>query len=210
MLSWPRGAAPVIAILRGVRPDEILDIAAALAATGIGGIEVPLNSPQPFETIKRLCAHFGERCLCGAGTVLDANEVAALYQVGARLIVTPNTEPAVIERAAELGLTVIPGFATATEAFRALQAGANGLKLFPAATYGPNHLRALRDVLPSSVPVFAVGGVSSANLANWLEAGASGVAIGGELYRPGDDAEIVATRARTIVAAWRSMTSKAL
>jgi 2-dehydro-3-deoxyphosphogalactonate aldolase len=207
-MNWPKGVAPIIAILRGVRGDEIVDIATGLLDAGIGAIEVPLNSPQPIETIKRLCATFGNRCLCGAGTVLDPNEVDAVYQAGARLIVTPNTEPAVIERAAELGLIVIPGFATATEAFRALQAGASGLKLFPAGTYGPNHLRALRDVLPKTVPLFAVGGVGSANLANWFEAGAFGVAIGGELYRPGDKASIVSERASTMVAAWRAMTKK--
>jgi 2-dehydro-3-deoxyphosphogalactonate aldolase len=207
-LRWPEGVAPIIAILRGVRAAEITDIAQGLLEAGIGAIEVPLNSPHPIETIKRLCTTFGDRCLCGAGTVLDADAVEAVYQAGARLIVTPNIEPAVIERAAELGLTVFPGFATATEAFRALQAGASGLKLFPAGTYGPNHLRALRDVLPKNVPLFAVGGVGSANLANWFEAGAFGVAIGGELYRPGDQAAVVAERARTIVAAWHAMTSR--
>jgi 2-dehydro-3-deoxyphosphogalactonate aldolase len=207
-LIWQEGLAPIVAILRGVRAHEIIDIASGLIDAGIGAIEVPLNSPQPIETIKRLCSTFNDRCLCGAGTVLDPNEVEAVYQVGARLIVTPNTEPAVIERAAELGLTVLPGFATATEAFRALQAGATGLKLFPAGTYGPSHVRALRDVLPKNVPLFAVGGVSSSNLNAWFEAGVFGVAIGGELYRPGDQASVIAERARAIVAAWRATTNK--
>ncbi len=206
-LTWPQGIAPVIAILRGVRPEEIIDIANGLIDAGIRAIEVPLNSPNAIESISRLCTTFNDRCLCGAGTVLDPTEVDAVYHAGGRLIVTPNTEPAVIERAAELGLTVIPGFATATEAFRALQAGASGLKLFPAGTYGPNHLRALRDVLPKSVPLFAVGGVGVANLATWFEAGAFGVAIGGELYKPGDEPAAVADRARNIVGAWRATTS---
>ena len=207
-MNWPNGIAPVIAILRGVRSDEIIDIANALVDAGIGAIEVPLNSPRPLETIERLCSTFGDRCLCGAGTVLEPSEVDAAQRAGARLVVTPNTEPAVIERAAQLGLTVVPGFATATEAFRALRAGASGLKLFPAGTYGPNHLRALRDVLPKTVPLFAVGGVGVANLANWFEAGAFGVAIGGELYRPGDSAGTVGDRARILVSTWRTIMSK--
>lgn len=204
--DFPKDAVPLIAILRGVRPHEILDIAAALESAGIRAIEVPLNSPEPFESIAKLCAEFGERCLCGAGTVLEANEVDAVHQAGARLIVTPNIEPRVIERAVAHGLTVVPGFATATEAFRALQAGASGLKLFPAGTYGPKHLRALRDVLPRSVPLFAVGGVGIANLAAWFEAGAFGVAIGGELYKPGDAPDLVAARAQALIAAYRSIT----
>jgi len=208
VMNWPNGVAPVIGILRGVRADEIVAIASGLLDAGIGAIEVPLNSPQPLETIERLCAAFGDRCLCGAGTVLEPRDVDAVHRAGGKLIVSPNTEPDVIERAAHLGLMVIPGFATATEAFRALRAGASGLKLFPAGTYGPNHLRALREVLPKTVPLFAVGGVGVANLANWFEAGAFGVAIGGELYRPGDSAAVVSERARTIVATWRAIANK--
>ena len=204
-LRWPNGVAPIVAILRGVRTEEIVDIAASLLDAGIGAIEVPLNSPDPLRTIERLCASFGDRCLCGAGTVLQPQDVDAVHAAGGRLIVTPNTEPAVIERAAELELTVLPGFATATEAFRALRAGASGLKLFPAGTYGPNHLRALREVLPKTAPLFAVGGVGRGNLANWFEAGAFGVAIGGELYKPGDPADVVADRARALIGAWRAI-----
>jgi 2-dehydro-3-deoxyphosphogalactonate aldolase len=207
-LSWPQGVAPIIAILRGVRTEEVEAIATSLLDAGIGAIEVPLNSPAPLRTIERLCASFNDRCLCGAGTVLEAKEVDDVHAAGGRLIVTPNTEPAVIERAAALGLTVIPGFATATEAFRALRAGASGLKLFPAGTYGPNHLRALRDVLPKAVPLFAVGGVGSSNLANWFEAGAFGVAIGGELYKPGDGPDVVSSRARGLIGAWRAIANK--
>jgi len=207
-LTWPENVAPIVAILRGVRTEEIDAIAAGLVDAGIGAIEVPLNSPAPIETITRLCAKFGDRCLCGAGTVLDPADVDAVYAVGGRLIVTPNTEPEVIERSVELGLTVMPGFATATEAFRALRAGAQALKLFPAGTYGPSHLRALRDVLPKGVPLFAVGGVGSSNLAAWFDAGVFGVAIGGELYRPGDAADAVAERARGLVTAWRALAKR--
>lgn len=207
-LSWPEGVAPIIAILRGVRTEDILDIAGGLVDAGIGAIEVPLNSPDPLRTIERLCSNFNDRCLCGAGTVLEPHDVDAVHAAGGRLIVTPNTDPTVIERAAALQLTVIPGFATATEAFLALQAGASGLKLFPAGTYGPNHLRALRDVLPNNVPLFAVGGVGISTLANWLDAGAFGVAIGGELYRPGDGADVVSSRARAVIDAWRAIANK--
>jgi 2-dehydro-3-deoxyphosphogalactonate aldolase len=203
-LDLPKGAAPIVAILRGVHPDEVLSIAAALESAGVRAIEVPLNSPEPFESIARLCREFGERCLCGAGTVLDTNEVDAVYQAGARLIVTPNTDPVVIERAADRALTVIPGFATATEAFQAVEAGASALKLFPAATYGPKHLRALREVLPPHMPVFAVGSVGRANLLEWFDAGAFGVGVGSELYKPGDSPKVVAERARALVAACRS------
>jgi 2-dehydro-3-deoxyphosphogalactonate aldolase len=203
-VELPRDAAPIIAILRGVRPFEIIEIAAALVDAGIRCIEVPLNSPDPIVSILKLCETFGDNCLCGAGTVLAAADVDAVHQAGARLIVTPNIEPAVIERSAELGLTVIPGFATATEAFRGLRAGASGLKLFPAGTYGPSHVRALREVLPKDVPLFAVGGVGRANLPSWFEAGAFGVAVGGDLYKPGDTASAVAKRARELIELWQA------
>jgi 2-dehydro-3-deoxyphosphogalactonate aldolase len=208
-LMWPENVAPIVAILRGVRTEEIDAIAAGLVAAGIGAIEVPLNSPTPIETIARLCAQFGDQCLCGAGTVLEPSDVESVYAVGGKLIVTPNTEPAVIERAVELGLTAMPGFATATEAFRALRAGAQALKLFPAGTYGPGHLRALRDVLPKNTPLFAVGGVGRSNLNTWFEAGVFGVAMGGELYRPGDAADVIAERAQALVSAWRALTNNA-
>jgi 2-dehydro-3-deoxyphosphogalactonate aldolase len=203
-MPQPEDVPPLVAILRGVRPDEVLGIATVLENAGIGAIEVPLNSPDPLESIARLCREFGDRCLCGAGTVLSVAEVEAVRAAGGRLIVTPNTDPAVIERAVALNLTVIPGFATATEALRAIQAGARALKLFPAATYGPGHLKAIRDVLPKSVRVLAVGGVGAANLAPWIEAGAAGIGVGGELYRAGDSPEDVGRRAHGLVGAWRA------
>jgi 2-dehydro-3-deoxyphosphogalactonate aldolase len=203
-MPQPEEIPPLVAILRGVRPDEVLGIATALENAGIGAIEVPLNSPDPLASIARLCGAFGDRCLCGAGTVLSVAQVEDVCAVGGRLIVTPNTDPAVIERAVALNLTVIPGFATATEAFTAIHAGARALKLFPAATYGPGHLKAIHDVLPRSVRVVAVGGVGAANLAPWVEAGAAGVGVGGELYRPGDSPEDVGRRAHVLVGAWRA------
>lgn len=202
--KWPEGIVPLVAILRGIRPDEVLAVGAALHDAGIGAIEVPLNSPSPLESVARLAERFGDRCLCGAGTVLQAADVDAVHAAGGRLIVTPNTMPAVIERAVALGLTVMPGFATATEAFAAIGAGASLLKLFPAASYGPGHLKALRDVLPPTVAVFAVGGVGAANLAPWRQAGCAGLGVGGDLYRAGHSAGEVHRRALALVAAWRA------
>jgi 2-dehydro-3-deoxyphosphogalactonate aldolase len=202
--TWPQGILPLVAILRGIRPEDVLDVAAAVHEAGIGAIEVPLNSPSPLESIARLAAKFGDRCLCGAGTVLRPADVDAVNAAGGRLIVTPNTEPAVIERAVTLGLRVMPGFATATEAFTALRAGAGMLKLFPAASYGPAHLKALRDVLPPAVAVFAVGGVGAANLAPWRLAGCAGLGVGGDLYRAGYPAGEAHRRALALVAAWRA------
>ncbi len=201
---WPEGVLPLVAILRGIRPEEVLEVGAALREAGIGAIEVPLNSPSPLESVSRLVGKFGDRCLCGAGTVLTVEDVDAVHAAGGRLIVTPNTAPAVIERAVARGMIVMPGFATATEAFAALGAGAGLLKLFPAASYGPGHLKALRDVLPPAVAVFAVGGVGAANLSPWRQAGCAGLGVGGDLYRPGHPAGEVHRRALALVAAWRA------
>jgi 2-dehydro-3-deoxyphosphogalactonate aldolase len=198
---------PIIAILRGVRPEEVVDVASALFDSGIQTIEVPLNSPDPLRSIKLLAGALGDRCVCGAGTVLSPADVEAVHANGGRLIVTPNTNPAVIEHAVALKLTVVPGFATPTEAFRAVQAGARTLKLFPASTYGPVHLKAMRDVLPKDLQIFAVGGVGAGNLTPWIEAGIDGIGVGGELYRPGHTPEDVARRAATLVAAWRAATA---
>jgi 2-dehydro-3-deoxyphosphogalactonate aldolase len=204
----PTDTAPIIAILRGVRPDEIVEIAQALYDNGVRTIEVPLSSPDALSSIALLAAVFGERCLCGAGTVLSAADVNAVYSVGGKLIVTPNTDPAVIERSIALNLRVVPGFATPTEAFRAIQAGARTLKLFPASTYGPAHLKAIRDVLPGDVKVFAVGGLGASNLKPWFDAGVDGVGAGGDIYRPGFKPEEVAKRARSLVSAWREQAAQ--
>lgn len=199
--AWPAGAPPLVAILRGVRPDEVVDIAQALVEAGIRVIETPLNSPDAFRSVERLARAFGETCLCGAGTVLTAADVDRVADAGGRLLVTPNTDPEVIARGVTRGLTAMPGFATASEAFAALKAGAGALKLFPAATYGAGHLKALKSVLPPRVPVFAVGGVGPDAMAAWRAAGADGFGIGGELYRPGDTPADVLPRARALVAA---------
>ncbi len=196
----PAGAPPVVAILRGVRPDEALAIAAALIDAGIRLIEVPLNSPDPFASIALIQDAFGGQALIGAGTVLDVAAVDQLAATGARLMVTPNSDASVIARGVGHGLDVLPGFATATEAFVAIKAGARRLKMFPAATFGPAHLKALRDVLPRDIGLWAVGGVDADNARTWLGAGAQGVALGGALYRPGLSAADVAARAKAVVA----------
>ena len=196
--------SPLIAILRGVTPDDVVDIGRALIENGIRSIEVPLNSPQALESIRRLSQTFGSGCLCGAGTVLDTTQVDEVFAAGGSLIVSPNTDARVIRRALSLGLTVMPGFATATEAFTAIEAGATSLKLFPAATYGTSHLQALRAVLPRHVRVHAVGGVGSHNLAEWVRAGVDGFGIGTSLFRPGQSAGEVARAAAALVSAFQA------
>ena len=189
------------AILRGIRPHEIIDVAAALVERGVHATEVPLNSPEPLDSIQRLAAAFGERCLCGAGTVLQVAQVDQVHAAGGRLLVAPNTDPAVIARALARGMVPMPGVASATEAFAAIAAGARELKLFPASSYGPGHLRALRAVLPPQVRMHAVGGVDEHNAGQWLEAGVDGFGLGGNLYRPGMSAAEVGARADAFLAA---------
>nr|WP_166180328.1 2-dehydro-3-deoxy-6-phosphogalactonate aldolase [Altererythrobacter segetis] len=196
------GAPPVIAILRGVTPAEVVDIGAALIAAGIRMIEVPLNSPEPFASIEALQTEFGDEGLIGAGTVLDTASVDPLVQTGAKLMVAPNTEAVVISHAIASGLEPLPGFLTPSEAFAAITAGAKRLKLFPAFAFGAAYLKALREVLPADVGVWAVGGIDSDNLGEWIGAGAEGVALGGALYRPGNSAADVAAKAALVVAAW--------
>lgn len=189
------------AILRGIRPHEIIDVAAALVERGVHAIEVPLNSPEPLDSIQRLAAAFGERCLCGAGTVLQVAQVDQVHAAGGRLLVAPNTDPVVIARALALDMVPMPGVASATEAFAAIAAGARELKLFPASSYGPGHLRALRAVLPPQVRMHAVGGVDEHNAGQWLDAGVEGFGLGGNLYRPGMSAAEVGARADAFLAA---------
>ena len=196
-------ACPVIAILRGVTPDEVLDHAQALFDAGIRAIEVPLNSPEPLESIARLAKGLGDSCVCGAGTVLTVSEAEAVARAGGQLIVSPNADGAVIARTVALGLASAPGVATATEAFAAIAAGARHLKLFPAATYGPGHLKQLRAVLPAKVAVLAVGGVGPEAFANWLAAGALGFGLGSELYKVGQSPAETAAKAARVVGALR-------
>lgn len=192
---------PVVAIVRGIRPEEALDHAAALLEAGVVGIEVPLNSPEPIDSIRRLAAEFGERMVVGAGTVLSAERVDAVAKAGGRIIVSPNTNPEVIGRSVALGLDPAPGFGTASEAFTALQAGARHLKLFPAATYGPGHVKQLKAVLPSEAVIWAVGGVGPDSMAEWWAAGCRAFGLGGELYRAGQSLAETREKAARVVAA---------
>lgn len=196
---------PMVAIVRGVRPDEILDHAQALYDAGVRGVEVPLNSPDPIESIRLLGENFGDRMAFGAGTVLTAERVEAVAKVGGRIIVSPNTSCEVIRRAVELKLDPAPGFASATEAFMAIAAGARHLKLFPAVTYGPVHLKQLREVLPKDVRVWAVGGVDADNMADWWAVGARAFGLGGSIYRAGQSVADTTDKARRIVAAARKL-----
>ena len=191
---------PLIAILRGVKPDEVLAIGEALERQGIAIVEVPLNSPQPMESIARLAREFGERLLIGAGTVMTAGQVAEIAAAGGRLVVTPHADPAVTRAVKQHGLLAVPGFFTPAEAFAMLAAGADGLKLFPAEGASPAVLRALRAVLPVGTRVLPVGGIDASNLAGWQAAGAAGFGIGSAIYRPGDSAETVAAKAHALVA----------
>jgi len=194
---------PIVAILRGVTPARIEGVAGALFEAGIRAIEVPLNSPEPFKSIEILAKAFGDRCLTGAGTVLDVANVDRVADAGGKLLVTPNTNPGVIARGVEKGMTVMPGFFTPSEGFAAVAAGSRYLKLFPASTGGIDHLKAMLAVLPKSVPVYAVGGVGAANMAEWKKGGAAGFGLGSELFKPDfTDAEI-SERTKKCVAAFK-------
>ncbi len=193
----------LVAILRGLVPERAAETGAALVAAGFRSIEVPLNSPQPFDSIGMLARAHGD-CLIGAGTVLASAEVDRVHAAGGRLVVAPNCDGAVIRRALDLGMRVLPGVATATEAFEALRNGATELKLFPASTYGAGHLRALKSVLPKYVKIYAVGGVGSQDIAAWLASGADGFGFGGELFKPAYGIADVAARAQGLFAALRA------
>jgi 2-dehydro-3-deoxyphosphogalactonate aldolase len=196
---------PVVAIIRGVRPEEAVDHAQALFDGGVRGVEVPLNSPEPLESIRRIVEAFEGRMAIGAGTVLTPERVDAVQDAGGRIIVSPNTNTAVIRRSVDLGLDPAPGFASATEAFAAYEAGARHLKLFPAVTYGVAHLRQLKAVLPPDAVVWAVGGVGPDAMGDWWAAGARAFGVGGELYRPGQSVADTAQKASRIVAAVKAL-----
>ena len=199
---WPRLRRDLVAILRGVRPGEVEAVAGALAEAGFEAIEVPLNSPEPFRSIEGLARGFGAEVLVGAGTVLEPEDVDRLRDSGGRLMVSPNTDEAVLRRAVSHGLVTLPGVFTATEALAALRFGASALKVFPASALGPGGLAAIRAVLPAGTVMGAVGGVSEADFAAYAAAGFRCFGLGSILYAPGDSAAAVEAKARAVVAAY--------
>lgn len=197
---------PLIAILRGLRTQMAIPVATALIDAGFRVIEVPLNSPDPFDTIGALAARFGDRALIGAGTVLEPDQVRHVQEQGGELIVMPHSDAAVIAEARSRDLTCVPGVATPTEAFAALSAGAKGLKMFPAEGLPPEVLKAWRAVLPPNVPLFPVGGIAPETMAPYLDAGATGFGLGSALFKPDMPVEDVTANAKAFVraiAGWR-------
>ena len=196
---------PLVAILRGLRPSEALDIGEVLVEAGFRIVEVPLNSPDPFDSIKLLAQSLSKRAIVGAGTVLNVPDVETLHAVGGQICISPNANPDVIRRAKALGLISFPAFFTPTEAFSAIDAGADAIKLFPAELAGTTGLKAMKAVLPKTIPVFPVGGVNPDNMKDFIEAGAAGFGIGSAVFKPGDTPEIVYKKARAFVEGWEAI-----
>jgi len=203
--SEAMAALPLVAILRGVRPEEADSIGGVLVEAGFRLIEVPLNSPEPFRSIERLARRFGAEALVGAGTVLSPEAAGRVVAAGARLIVMPHSDADVIRAAKVAGAWCLPGVATPTEAFAAIAAGADALKLFPGEALPPPVLTAWKAVLPPDVPLLPVGGIAPETMAGYVAAGAAGFGIGSALYKPGLDAAEVGRRAATFAAAWRAI-----
>ena len=200
---------PLVAILRGLTPDEAVATGHAIVEAGFRMLEVPLNSPRPIDSIARLAKALGPDVLVGAGTVMTPANVVAVADAGGRLIVMPHADTMVIRAAKAAGLLCVPGVATPTEAFAALDAGADALKLFPAEQSAPAVLKAWRAVLPREVPVMPVGGISPDNMAPWVAAGASGFGIGSALFAPGRTLEETSQRARAFAQAWHDLETRA-
>lgn len=199
---WPRLQRDLIAILRGVKPDEVLGIAEELVRAGIEAIEVPLNSPDPFRSIELLATKLPSSVLVGAGTVLDAADVARLVEAGGRLMISPNVDLAVLSAAVAAGMVTMPGVFTPTEALAALSAGASGLKFFPASVLGPDGIKAISAILPRGTVIGAVGGVDENGFAAYSKVGVRTFGLGSSLYKVGASAALVRERARVTVAVY--------
>jgi 2-dehydro-3-deoxyphosphogalactonate aldolase len=197
------GQCPLIAIIRGVTPGEAVEIAHALFEGGIRIVEVPLNSPDPLASISAIANSLGDSALVGAGTVLTPDDVHRVFDSGGRIVVSPNMNPAVIRATVEAGMVSSPGIFTPSEAFAALDAGAQTLKLFPAEAASPKVMKSMRAVLPKAVPFLVVGGVTPESVPGWMEAGADGFGLGGGLYKPGQSPEETLQKARAYVEAVR-------
>ncbi|KMS56173.1 2-dehydro-3-deoxy-6-phosphogalactonate aldolase [Novosphingobium barchaimii LL02] len=202
-------ALPLIAILRGIRPDEVEAAGEALVEAGFRLIEVPLNSPDPLVSIEKMARHLGDAAIVGAGTVLTSAQVAQVQDAGGAMIVSPNTDIAVIAESAKRGMVSLPGYFTPSEAFAALAAGASGLKLFPAEAASPAVIKAQRAVLPKETPLFAVGGIGPDTMAPWLAAGANGFGLGSALYKAGLTTQEIAANARAFAKAWAELEGRA-
>lgn len=211
MLNWQQAfdACPLIAILRGITPDEVVPVADALIDEGFHLIEVPLNSPNPIDSIQRLATHVGDRALVGAGTVIASSRVAEIEEAGGRLIIAPNLDPRVATETTRRGLCYGPGVGTVSEAYAAIEANAEFLKLFPAEAIAPDAVKAMRAVLPRQVPLLPVGGITPATMTGYLAAGAQGFGLGGALYQPGFTPEEVARRAREFFDVYRQWCARA-
>jgi 2-dehydro-3-deoxyphosphogalactonate aldolase len=196
---------PLVAILRGIRPDEVVAVCEALFDRGFRSLEVPLNSPQPLQSIELLARRFGDETMVGAGTVLSEAAARDVAAAGGRLVVMPHCDVAVIRAAKAAGCVCLPGVATVTEAFAAIAAGADALKLFPAEQLGPDVLKAWRAVLPAECRLLPVGGITPARMAAYVQAGAAGFGIGGALYKPGKPIADIARDADAFLSAWNAL-----
>ena len=201
-IPWPVMQRDLVAILRGVKPEEVVGIANELVEAGIQAIEVPLNSPRPFESIELLAANMPAHILVGAGTVVDEDDVDRLHAAGGKLLVSPNVNEDVIQRASDLNMVTLPGVFTPTEAFKAVRAGASALKFFPASVLGPQGIAAIKTVLPAGTRIGVVGGVDHHSFQEYASVGVSTFGLGSNLYRPGYSAEDVSKLAKEIVRAY--------
>lgn len=207
MLKQCLAALPLVAILRGVQPDEVVALADGLAALSWRIVEVPLNSPKAYDSIAALSAAFGEQMLVGAGTVLSCEQVDAVAESGGKIIIMPHSDIKVIRHAKSQGLYCVPGFMTPTEAFAAIDAGADGLKCFPANLVGAAGLKAMMAVLPDDVPLLPVGGINPEHMPALVQCGATGFGLGSSLYRPGDGVVEVVTKAREFIRVWQQLSA---